>query len=166
MNLSDFTTLFSETTKEMEKLLLKKGYEYSGTEDKLANFKRGAAENGITALQVARVYAAKHWDSIATYIRDDAKGQLKEQSEPIEGRFYDLMNYCVLMLAIIREEQQRGKMLIEGGFSLQNPRTSTAWAAPPEPKPAWWDERIAVKNADGEWEFQAPMGWIAPQYTK
>lgn len=106
MNLSDSTSLFTETIKSMEKLLVVKGGEYAGSEDRLANFKRGGQLVGITPLQCAFVYASKHYDAIATYVRDDASGEERPRSESIEGRLDDLMNYCFLMKCIIREKEK------------------------------------------------------------
>lgn len=105
MNLSESTSIFTETIKSMEKLLILKGSEYSGEEDRLANFKRGASLVGITPLQCAFVYASKHYDAIATYVRDEARGETRPRSESIEGRLDDLMNYCFLMKCIIREAE-------------------------------------------------------------
>lgn len=107
MNLSDSTSLFTETLKTLESLLTIKGGEYAGSDDRLANFKRGAQLVGITPLQCAFVYASKHYDAIATYVRDDASGRERPRSEGIEGRLDDLMNYCFLMKCIIREQNEQ-----------------------------------------------------------
>ncbi len=103
MNQQDFTRLFEATIATMNKLLVVKGEEYAGSADRLANFKRGADLTGTTALQVAFIYASKHYDAIATYVRKDAAGHEQKLSEPIEGRLDDLMNYCLLMKAIIKD---------------------------------------------------------------
>lgn len=84
-------------------LLVKKGEEYAGTEDRLSNFKRGAALTGATPEQVLFVYMSKHYDSLATYIRKTAAGQAPALSEPIEGRVDDLINYCLLLQALFAE---------------------------------------------------------------
>jgi hypothetical protein len=98
-----FTELVQETLQEMRELLVVKGGEYAGPEDRLANFKRGAALTGCTPLQVAFIYASKHYDAIATFVRDDAAGTERIRSESIEGRLNDLMNYCLLMKGLVRE---------------------------------------------------------------
>jgi hypothetical protein len=105
MNQSDFSKLCDETIKSTANLLIMKGEEYAGTSDRLSNFKRGAALTGTTPLQTALIYASKHYDSIATYIRKDAEGYEQKLSEPIEGRFDDLINYCILMKAIVAENK-------------------------------------------------------------
>lgn len=102
MNAQEFEKVVEETIVSIRKLLEVKGGEYAGTEDRLSNFKRGAASTGCTPLQVAFIYAAKHWDSIASYTRNPNR----PSSEPIEGRLDDLINYCLLIKGIIREARQ------------------------------------------------------------
>lgn len=102
MNQTDFHKIAEETFKSAQSLLVVKGGEYAGTEDRLSNFKRGAALTGTTPLQVAFIYASKHYDSIASFVRDPGR----PSSEPIAGRFDDLINYCILMKALVVEGQR------------------------------------------------------------
>lgn len=106
MNQQDFKTLVEATLERTADLLVSKGEEYAGSADRLANFKRGAALTGCTPLQVLFVYASKHYDAIATYIRKDADGLQQQLSEPIEGRVDDLINYCLLMQALIADSAE------------------------------------------------------------
>ena len=105
MKQAEFDKVFQEAIAQANNLLATKGVEYTGpqTQDRLANFKRGATLTGCTPLQVAFVYASKHYDAISTFVQNDAKGTKQFLSEPIEGRLHDLMNYCILMLAIVQE---------------------------------------------------------------
>ena len=103
MDQQDFQFLVTETVESIQHLLTVKGGEYAGTEDRLSNFKRGATLTGATPLQVAFIYASKHYDGIASFVRDPKR----KGSEPIEGRFDDLINYCILMKALIREEAKK-----------------------------------------------------------
>lgn len=106
------------TTRATAGLLKAKGAEYAGSADRLANFKRGAQLTGATPLQVAFIYASKHYDSLATYIRNDAKGLQQHLSEPIEGRFDDLINYCILMKALVMEADTTSTVLgVSSGVS-------------------------------------------------
>lgn len=109
MNQSEFQKLVDQTVQDTAKLLVMKGEEYAGSADRLANFKRGANLTGTTPLQTALIYASKHYDSICTYIRKDASGEIQKLSEPIEGRFDDLINYCILMKAIVHESSTNSK---------------------------------------------------------
>ena len=108
MNQEQFTAIVRDTFAETERLLIVKGGEYAGAGDRLLNFKRGAQLTGVTPLQCAFIYSSKHYDAIATFVRDDAEGTPRPRSEPIEGRLDDLINYCLLMKAIIAE--QRGEL--------------------------------------------------------
>ena len=103
MNQADFTTLVESTFTSTKDLLVVKGGEYAGTSDRLSNFKRGAALTGCTPLQVALIYLAKHYDALATYIRDQAVCHDRPRSEPIGGRLDDMINYAILIKALIEE---------------------------------------------------------------
>ena len=108
MNQERFNQIVEATIRDTASLLITKGGEYAGSEDRLANFKRGAVLTGATPLQVAFVYTSKHYDAIATFVRDNAAGAYRERSEPIAGRLDDLINYCILMKALIVEEAGTG----------------------------------------------------------
>lgn len=105
MNQQEFQTVVDSTIVSTANLLVSKGEEYAGSADRLANFKRGANLTGTTPLQTALIYASKHYDSVCTYIKKDALGEIQKLSEPIEGRFDDLINYCILMKAIVIESR-------------------------------------------------------------
>lgn len=105
MHQEEFSKLFQETVKAMDMLLINKGAEYSGTEDRLANFKRGATLTGTKPLTCLFIYMSKHYDSIATYVRKKQRDEPYQLTESIEGRLDDLMNYCLLAKALIQEEK-------------------------------------------------------------
>lgn len=104
MNHDTFTKLFDESVSRCRELLVIKGGEYAGSEDRLANFKRGAELTGCTPLQCLFIYMSKHYDALATYVRDDANGEVRVRSEPISGRVDDLINYGFLLQALLVEE--------------------------------------------------------------
>jgi hypothetical protein len=103
MNTQDLDQLVQSTFAEINRLLVVKGGEYANSEDRLANFKRGAALTGATPLQVLFIYMSKHYDAVASFVQSSAKGQVRPSSEPIEGRLDDLINYCLLAKGLIRE---------------------------------------------------------------
>lgn len=105
MNQQDFNNLVGSTIKTTAELLVVKGGEYAGSEDRLANFKRGAALTGCTPLQTALIYMSKHYDAVCTYIRDEAAGTDRPRSEPITGRLDDLINYCLLIKGLVVENE-------------------------------------------------------------
>lgn len=104
MQQGDFEKLVGDTITEINRLLVVKGGEYAGSDDRLANFKRGSALTGATPLQVAFIYASKHYDAVATFVRDQATRTSRPRSESITGRLDDLINYCLLMKALIVED--------------------------------------------------------------
>jgi CRISPR/Cas system-associated protein Cas10 (large subunit of type III CRISPR-Cas system) len=103
MNQEDFDVVVTETMDSIAKLLRVKGGEYAGSEDRLANFKRGQLRTGAHPYQVLWIYLSKHIDSVETFIKDTAAGIVRERSEPIDGRLDDIINYCLLMKALVRE---------------------------------------------------------------
>lgn len=106
MQQQQFEALVERIRKETAELLIAKGREYAGDADRLANFKRGASLTGVDPLTVLFIYMSKHYDALATYIRDNqAGGMMPVLSEPITGRIADLINYCVLAWALIEEKQ-------------------------------------------------------------
>lgn len=68
MNRTDFDALVTEQVKRTADLLVRKGAEYAGDADRLANFKRNAAKNGQTVLETWQTYWGKHVDSINSFI--------------------------------------------------------------------------------------------------
>lgn len=99
--------IFQPTIKQMQELGRVKGGEYSGDADRLDNFKRNAAALGLDPLQVWAVYAAKHWDSLMTFIRDITEGKTdRPRSEAIDGRADDLLVYMMLFKALLLERQK------------------------------------------------------------
>jgi hypothetical protein len=106
VNQHHFNKVVESTITNIKELLDVKGGEYAGSEDRLANFKRGASLSGCTPLQVALIYLAKHYDAVGTYVRDGASGTERRRSESIGGRLDDLINYCILMKALVEEGQE------------------------------------------------------------
>lgn len=104
----DFERLIGETIDNIRRLSKLKGGEYAGDTDRLANFRRNAANLDLTMEQVWSVYAGKHWDAIQQWVRDVAKGVQRERGEPILGRFDDLIVYCILGKAMAQERSDKG----------------------------------------------------------
>lgn len=114
MQQADFESLVERIRKETTELLVVKGREYAGDADRLANFKRGAALTGVDPLTVLFIYMSKHYDALATYVRDNQAGEtMPVLSEPITGRIADLINYCVLAWALIEEKQATVQQVVK-----------------------------------------------------
>lgn len=82
-------------------IMKSKGEAYSGTEDKLGNFKRCAALAGVPVEKIWFVYFIKHFDALSSYIRGEYN-----DSEPIKGRIQDLINYLFLLGGILKEKNK------------------------------------------------------------
>lgn len=98
MTKEDFIRLVGQTNDAMLHLTKTKGEEYTRDSDQLANFKRYAADNGITPQQAWGVLFGKHLDAIQFFIQNG-----RELSEPIESRIDDAILYLILLKAMIRE---------------------------------------------------------------
>jgi hypothetical protein len=84
-------------------ILMKKGEAYAGNEDCLANFKRNAERLGLTKYQVWSVYANKHIDSVNNAIKYSPEKPI-EKSESMEGRIIDVINYYIILWAMLKED--------------------------------------------------------------
>lgn len=97
---------FSVLIERCNELLTQKGHDYTqgavGDEGRLKNFYSGAERLGISPMQVLATYMYKHWSAIETYV---AKG--KVESEPIEERIADAVNYLLLLHKLIRHEKRK-----------------------------------------------------------
>lgn len=84
-------------------LIKRKNADYTqGTaqKDRIAAFRRVAGDIDTPMRKVWATFAQKHWGAVMKYIKD---GQV--ESEPIDGRVNDLINYFVLLGAIIDDEK-------------------------------------------------------------
>jgi hypothetical protein len=80
-----------------------KGHDYTkGSEDALANFKGAGKDIGLDPMQVCWVFMNKHYQAITNYVRTGGQSE----SEPIDERIKDLINYLVLFQALIIERRK------------------------------------------------------------
>ena len=95
-----FQKLVRDFRQQQDKLILKKGYDYTmGNPDRLFNFKWVGETLGIDPLQVLGVYWLKHVLAILTFIK-----HRKIKSEALAGRFLDEANYNLLGWALAQEQ--------------------------------------------------------------
>lgn len=102
MHFDEMTRLIEAEFEKIRDVREKKGREYAGEEDTLADFKEVAREIGISPLQVWATYVKKHQRAIDTFIRE---GHVK--SEAIESRVMDVIVYHLLLLGLIQDEYPR-----------------------------------------------------------
>lgn len=97
---------FDDVLFDCIKILEVKGEDYTiGTGDRLHNFKTVAEFTGLTPEQVLGVYFYKHVSAIFSFIKKGGKSE----SEPIEGRIADCINYMLLFHKMVRE-RNRGNL--------------------------------------------------------
>ena len=99
MNSKDFTELIDGQLAECRRVMKGKGFDYTaGDDDRLINFKNVGARIGLSPKQCWAVYFLKQVDSVLTVIKTG-----RSESEPIESRFTDIINYALLGLALFTE---------------------------------------------------------------
>ena len=79
----------------------RKEYAHGEVEDVFNNFNRVAADLQTDRKKILWVYLRKHLDGIVGHING-----VESQREPIEGRITDAQVYLMLLLGMIKEEQQ------------------------------------------------------------
>jgi len=89
-----------------DELLTQKGHDYTqgskGDRGRLKNFYDASERLGIPARQVLAVYMHKHVSAIETFLQ---KGEV--ESEGIEGRIADTINYLLLLWKMVAYEKRR-----------------------------------------------------------
>jgi hypothetical protein len=92
----DFDTILSDC----RQILGVKGTDYTiGSTDRLANFRKVAEFTGMTKEQVLGVYLYKHMAAVFSYVKSGGQNE----SEPIEGRIADCINYLLLFYKMVAE---------------------------------------------------------------
>lgn len=116
---SDYDKLIEKTVVTIKELSTLKGGEYAGDTDRLANFRRNAANLGLNNEDVWSVYASKHWDAVMQYVRDLRDGKTRTRMESISGRADDLIVYLILFKALLedRNNEAVGNVLSDSTLS-------------------------------------------------
>ena len=98
---------FSKVVMACWKIYSHKGNDYTrgkGDLDRTDNFKVAAENSGVTPYQAWGVYFYKHVSAIWRFLKDG-----KVESEPIEGRVHDVINYAILLLLLIEEAKAKSR---------------------------------------------------------
>ena len=104
MNKKEYDKLRTKFIEETLSLSDTKRIEYTEgnhNDNVLWNFDSISRNLGIAPIEVLSVYLSKHISSLFSYFKTR-----KTYSEPIEGRVKDIINYLLLMVAMI--ERDRG----------------------------------------------------------
>lgn len=94
---------FFEVMRECWDLYLSKGMDYTQgewAEDRLSSFRKAAKDAGVSLLQAWSVLFSKHLHAIQRYTKDEVV-----ESELIESRIFDAINYMILLLLMVKEKR-------------------------------------------------------------
>lgn len=105
MQFDEFERMQDELFAQLKQINKTKGIEYRATDDQLSTFKSIGEMLGIPPETVLLVLACKHWQSVITYNRDLIANIDRERSEPMQGRFLDIVQYMMLMEALRRDRE-------------------------------------------------------------
>ena len=108
MKAQKFYDLIEDLMDECMEIMKSKGLAYSGKQDSFANFKRIGSNLSMSQFQVWFVFFSKHLDSLASWIREEYS-----DSEPIESRIKDLINYLFLLYGMIEEEKDGDRFRVD-----------------------------------------------------
>ncbi len=103
MTTSDFNDLLACRWSKIQETLIDKAKEYASDTDRLYNFKRGACVLSVTPAECLLGYMTKHFVSILDMVRDSNKGKPPSR-ERIDEKIGDLVNYIILLEAVLVEE--------------------------------------------------------------
>jgi len=124
MDNENFEKIVDEAIEIIKKSLKSKGKEYAGSnEDRLVNFKRGGEMDRCTPEAALKGYYLKHIVSIFEIINqideENKKIGLQFVVNPehlgilwatVEEKIKDLINYPILLKAILKERYEHGKI--------------------------------------------------------
>lgn len=116
MNRENFSTFRDEHYARIAEINDKKGKDYAGDDDALANFKAAAEQLGVSPYTIWAVYAHKHWSAIMSFCKE---GQV--ESEPIEGRIHDAILYLFLLLGLVHDNESADCEADGGGGLVRMP---------------------------------------------
>jgi hypothetical protein len=97
----DFDILVNKRLTECKKVLISKASDYASDDDRLANFKRGAALVNLTPKQYAQALVTKHIVAIADKVISD------EVMTPafVTEKMGDVINYMLLLEALNKDDK-------------------------------------------------------------
>ena len=104
MKFDTFNELVEKQVELCKKVLMVKNKEYSSGEDRLHNFKVIARKLNITPEQACLVLMQKHVVSV-----EDIAGGKEATPEMMDEKFGDIINYYILLRALIEERQEEKK---------------------------------------------------------
>lgn len=126
MTIEERTTAFTELQKEIDAICRTKSTDYAGKTDILLNFKMVAERAGLTKFQVWAVYFEKHVSAITNAIKHNPEDP-RVESEPLETRVYDAINYLRLFHCLrLEDKAKRQKKKLKTGTEPQCDQSPTS----------------------------------------
>ena len=116
MKMQDRQILAEGVFNNCANILLSKGKAYSGEDDVLSNFKLNAERLDLSKYQVWAIYFNKHIDSINNAIKVSPASPVDE-TEGLAGRITDVINYAVILQALLTEDYDCSDLPKCGGNS-------------------------------------------------
>ena len=103
MTHKDFEKILESRLEKIKATLAAKAVEYSPGNDRLHGFKAGAQVSGRTAAQVCVGYMTKHLVSVLDLVQSHADNVVI-RADQLDEKIGDLINYLILLEAILREK--------------------------------------------------------------
>jgi len=113
MHNNQFTEVVLGLLDECKEMLVKKGEDYSTSDDRLDNFKSAEQFTSLSQWQCWEALFFKHIQSLRTYFRSGRK----QLNEDVHHRIRDSINYLILLEAMLVEEKE-GHATIESDESF------------------------------------------------
>ena len=132
-----------------------KGKEYAHSKDRFANFNRLSEELGLKNYQIGWVYAKKHLDSIASYMKEGKTFS----SEEIRGRFVDAIVYLTLIAGMVEEKDCSYPKFEVGRFARYENVVATVLAYKRHPEKQEWYYEI-MYDGEKHWQLESNLSKV------
>lgn len=96
---------FAEVVRHCWNIYFKKGMDYTQgrwAEDRLSNFYEAAQDAGCSVFTAWAVLFSKHKHAVQRFVKER-----RLESEPLEQRAFDVINYMILLLLIVEREAKK-----------------------------------------------------------
>lgn len=104
MRAEEFNELRRDLIKKCISITDTKGKDYTkGDLDVLKAFKEGGSFFDVSSKKYLGFALLKHFNAVFNYIKTDGQSE----SEPIEDRLADIINYSILLHALIKDEDKK-----------------------------------------------------------
>ncbi len=104
-NNEQFVRVVEDTRAKCNSVLVTKGKDYSGEDDRYREFKDTANRLGLTEFQVLATYLNKHINSVFRAIKDNPTSPVL-QAEHISEKIIDIHNYLYFLSGLLDIKEQ------------------------------------------------------------